>query len=46
MPNIYKTFTQADLDNKPVYQTSTTQNQKIQDTINKFILLFKAKHLS
>jgi len=46
MPNIYKTFQQTDLDNKAVYSTTSTENQKIQNIVDDFITLFKARHLS
>ena len=45
MANVYKTFTKADLDNKSVTSTSSTQNQKVSETLAKFVTLFKAKHL-
>lgn len=45
MANIYKTFGKADLDNKVVTATSSTQNEKIVSTLSKFVNLFKAKHL-
>jgi len=46
MPNIYKTFTQTDLDNKASYSTTEAQNTKINATVSKFVELFKIKHLS
>lgn len=45
MPNVYKTFTKSDVDNKATYPTTTLQNQKITETLLKFVTLFKAKHL-
>lgn len=45
MPNIYKTFTQTEINNKVATPTTSAQNQKIADTLAKFVTLFKAKHL-
>ena len=46
MPNIYKTFTKTQVDNKPSYVTSAEQNTKINAAVSKFVELFKIKHLS
>lgn len=45
MANVYKTFTKTDLANKNVTATSSTQNQKVSETLAKFVTFFKAKHL-
>ena len=46
MPNIYKTFTKTELDNKGTYSVSETQKQKANTIVSKFVELFKLKHLS
>jgi hypothetical protein len=45
MPNIYKVFTKAELENKGTYEASTDQKSKVATTISNFVTYFKAKHL-
>lgn len=45
MATIYKTFSNSDIENRPINASSTEDSTAIQLTINKFVELFKAKHL-
>lgn len=45
MPVVYKTFKKADLDNRLVAPASQERKTEISTIINKFVELFKAKHL-
>lgn len=45
MPNIYKTFTKQDLENRQASPTSNVEKQAINSILNKFVELFKTKHL-
>jgi hypothetical protein len=45
MAQVYKTFTKADLANKGVIATTTSQKQKISEAIVKFVTFFKLKHM-
>ena len=45
MPVVYKTFTRTQLDSRSVTPASAERKTEISTTINKFVELFKAKHL-
>lgn len=45
MAQVYKTFTQTDLDNKQVVAATTSDKQKISTIIANFIQYIKNKHL-
>jgi hypothetical protein len=45
MPIVYKTFTRPQLDARSVTAASQERKNEISTTINKFVELFKTKHL-
>ena len=45
MPNIHKTFTKQDLENRQASPTSNAEKQSINSILTKFVELFKTKHL-
>lgn len=46
MPNVYKTFTLEDIDNKQVQSVSTSTKQDTDTIVSSFITYFKNKHLA
>jgi len=46
MPNVYKTFTLEDIDNKQVQPVSVSDRQSTDTIVSNFITYFKNKHLS
>ncbi len=45
MPEIYKTISQADYENRNAAALSAEEQTDVRNTVSKFIELFKAEHL-
>ena len=45
MPDIYKTISKADYDNRNATALSAEEQTDVRNTVSKFIELFKAEHL-